>query len=133
MNVTATLPIRQQASYGSDTVNPTGSLDYDAFLRLLIAQMKNQDPTKPTDPAQFVAQLASFSSVEQAIKTNNKLDALMTAMAMSQAEGLIGRTVTSEDGTITGTVTGVRVISGGAVAILEDGRQVLLGPGVTVS
>jgi flagellar basal-body rod modification protein FlgD len=123
MNVTATLPIRQQASYGSDTVNPTGSLDYDAFLRLLIAQMKNQDPTKPTDPAQFVAQLASFSSVEQAIKTNNKLDALMTAMAMSQAEGL----------TITGTVTGVRVISGGAVAILEDGRQVLLGPGVTVS
>jgi flagellar basal-body rod modification protein FlgD len=95
--------------------------------------MKNQDPTKPTDPSQFVAQLASFSSVEQAIKTNNKLDALMTTMAMAQAEGLIGRTITSEDGTITGTVSGIRVISGGAVAILEDGRQVMLGAGVTVS
>ena len=55
--------------------------------------MKNQDPTKPTDPAQFVAQLASFSSVEQAIKTNSKLDSLMTSMALSQAEGIIGRTV----------------------------------------
>jgi flagellar basal-body rod modification protein FlgD len=54
-------------------------------------------------------------------------------MAMSQAEGLIGRTVTSDDGTVTGTVAGIRVISGGAVAILEDGRQVLLGAGVTVS
>ncbi len=133
MNVTAAAPVGQQASSATDTANPAGSLDYDAFLRLLIAQMKNQDPTKPTDPSQFVAQLASFSSVEQAIKTNNKLDALMTTMAMSQAEGLIGRTITSEDGTITGTVSGIRVISGGAVAILEDGRQVMLGAGVTVS
>ncbi len=133
MNVTATAPVGQPASLETDTSNPAGSLDYDAFLRLLIAQMKNQDPTKPTDPSQFVAQLASFSSVEQAIKTNNKLDALMTTMAMAQAEGLIGRTITLEDGTITGTVSGIRVISGGAVAILEDGRQVMLGAGVTVS
>src|SRR5581483_10586188 len=63
MNVTATAPVGQQASVETDTTNPAGSLDYDAFLRLLIAQMKNQDPTKPTDPSQFVAQLASFSSV----------------------------------------------------------------------
>jgi flagellar basal-body rod modification protein FlgD len=133
MNVTATAAVAQQSSYDNTTTGPAGSLDYDAFLQLLIAQMKNQDPTKPTDPAQFVAQLASFSNVEQAIKTNTKLDALMTTMAMSQAEGLIGRTVTSDDGTITGTVAGIRVISGGAVAILEDGRQVLLGAGVTVS
>ena len=71
------------------------SLDYDAFLQLLIAQMKNQDPTKPTDPSQFISQLASFSGVEQAIKTNNKLDTLMTSLALTQAEGFIGRTVAS--------------------------------------
>ena len=82
-------------------------MDYNSFLRLLVAQMKNQDPTKPTDPTQFVSQLASFSSVEQAIKTNNKLDTMMTSMALSQAEGFVGRTVASADGTVQGTVMGM--------------------------
>ena len=123
--------VTQSQSQQSGLAGP--SLDYDAFLRLLIAQMKNQDPTKPTDPAQFVAQLASFSNVEQGIKMNNKLDTLMTSLALSQAEGFIGRTVISEDGNIAGTVAGIRIISGGAVAILEDGRELLLGAGVTVA
>jgi flagellar basal-body rod modification protein FlgD len=107
-------------------------MDYDSFLQLLIAQMKNQDPTKPTDPTQFVSQLASFSSVEQAIKTNNKLDTMMTSLALTQAEGFVGRTVASDDGSIVGTVAGIRVVTGGAVAILSDGRELPLGAGVTV-
>ena len=109
------------------------SLDYDAFLQLLIAQMKNQDPTKPADPSQFISQLASFSGVEQAIKTNNKLDTLMTSMALTQADGYIGRTVTSADGSVQGTVAGIRVITGGAVAILDNGQELTLDAGVTVS
>src|SRR5947199_10068157 len=109
------------------------SLDYDAFLQLLIAQMKNQDPTKPTDPSQFISQLASFSGVEQAIKTNNKLDTMMTSLALSQAEGFIGRTVASADGSVQGTVAGIRVISGGAVAILDNGQELPLAAGVTVT
>ena len=128
----ATTPTQPAATTTNVVAGPGDSLDYDAFLRLLIAQMKNQDPTKPTDPSQFVAQLASFSSVEQAIKTNNKLDTLMTTMALSQGEGLIGRTVVSADGTIAGTVAGIKVISGGAVALLEDGRQLPIGAGITV-
>lgn len=114
------------------TEQQNSTLDYNAFLNLLVAQLKNQDPTKPVDPAQFMAQLASFSNVEQAIKMNSKLDGLMTSMALAQAEGIIGRTVMSEDGTVGGKVTGLRIVSGGAVAILEDGRELLLGPGVTV-
>jgi len=110
----------------------SATLDYDAFLRLLIAQLKNQDPTNPIDSAQYVAQLATFSSVEQAVKTNAKLDALMTSMALSQADGLIGRSVVSEDGTVFGQVIALRIISGGAVAVLDDGRELPLGPGVTV-
>src|SRR5688500_11615264 len=122
-----------QAGAAQQAATSAASLDYDAFLRLLIAQMKNQDPTKPTDPAQFVAQLASFSNVEQGIKMNNKLDTLMTSMDLSQAEGIIGRTVASEDGSVVGTVAGIRIISGGAVALLQDGRELLLGAGVTVA
>jgi len=134
MNVTPTSGVGTQSSTGTTTGTTGGadSLDYDSFLQLLIAQMKNQDPTNPTDPSQFVAQLASFSSVEQAIKTNNKLDTLNTSLALTQAEGLIGRTVASDDGSVTGTVAGVRVISGGAVAILDNGQELQLGAGVTV-
>jgi flagellar basal-body rod modification protein FlgD len=71
--------------------------------------------------------------VEQAIKTNNKLDTLMTSMALSQAEGFIGRTVASADGTVQGTVMGIRIVSGGAVALLQDGRELPLAAGVTVT
>ena len=111
----------------------SSSVDYDAFLKLLVAQMKNQDPTAPMDSSEYIAQLASFSNVEQSVKANARLDALLAAQALAQADGIIGRTVTSEDGTITGEVTALRVISGGAVAILADGQELLLGPGVTVT
>jgi flagellar basal-body rod modification protein FlgD len=113
----------------------SASLDYTAFLRLLVAQMKNQDPTDPADPAQWMGQIASFSNVEQAIQTNAKLDAMMTSMALSQVDGIIGHTVTAstDDGEVTGKVAAVRIITGGAVAILEDGTQLLLGDGVEIS
>jgi flagellar basal-body rod modification protein FlgD len=125
----ATLPA---ATSGTDTATPS-TLDYSAFLRLLIAEMKNQDPTKPMDSAQFVAQLASFSSVEQAVKTNAKLDAMMGAFALTQAEGFIGRTILSADGTVAGKVESVKVASDGAVAFLDNGQSIVLGPGITVA
>jgi flagellar basal-body rod modification protein FlgD len=115
------------------TPKASPTLDYDAFLRLLIAEMKNQDPTNPIDSTQYVAQLATFSGVEQAVKTNAKLDTLMTSLALSQADGLIGHTVASEDGTIVGQVVALRVVSGGAVAVLSDGQELELGPGVMVA
>ncbi len=133
MNVTSATSAATTQSPTPTTAAPPDSLDYNSFLTLLIAQMKNQDPTKPTDPSQFVAQLASFSSVEQAIKTNSKLDTMMTSLALSQAEGLIGRTLTSSDGSVTGAVAGIHIVSGGAVAILENGKEVPLDAGVTVS
>jgi flagellar basal-body rod modification protein FlgD len=133
MNVTPTSGITAQSATATTATGTPDTLDYDAFLQLLIAQMKNQDPTKPTDPSQFIAQLASFSGVEQAIKTNNKLDTMMTSLALSQAEGFIGRTVTSADGSVQGTVAGIRIISGGAVAILDGGQELPLAAGVTVT
>jgi flagellar basal-body rod modification protein FlgD len=133
MNVTPTSGVTTSSSNATAAAGTPDTLDYDAFLQLLIAQMKNQDPTKPSDPSQFIAQLASFSSVEQAIKTNNKLDTMMTSLALSQAEGFIGRTVASADGSVQGTVAGIRIITGGAVAILDTGQELPLNAGVTVS
>ena len=117
----------------TSTTDKSKTLDYDAFLQLLIAEMKFQDPTQPMDPTQQIAQLASFSSVEQNIKTNAKLNSLLTAFAMSQADSVIGRTLTSADGSTSGKVTSVRIIDGGAVATLENGQEVTLGSGVRIS
>jgi flagellar basal-body rod modification protein FlgD len=117
------------------TPKTTGAstLDYNSFLKLLTAQMQYQDPTKPTDATQFVSQLASFSNVEQGIKTNQKLDALVTEFALSQADGIIGKTVTSADGTISGKVTSVRIFSDGAQAILDNGKVVNMEAGVIIT
>ena len=108
------------------------SLNYDSFLRLLVAEMKNQDPTAPKDTSQYMAQLASFSAVEQGVNTNTKLDALMTSMQLSQAHSLIGHTLTGADGNLLGTIKSVEIGQTTSSAILETGERVVLGAGVTI-
>jgi len=112
---------------------PSSTTDYDAFLKLLVTQLKNQDPTKPMDSTEYMAQLATFSQVEQSIATNTKLDSLLTSSAIEQANQMIGRTVTSSDGSVSGEVTSVRIVSGGLVANLADGSQLEVGAGTVVS
>ncbi|MEO1242617.1 MAG: flagellar hook capping FlgD N-terminal domain-containing protein [Pseudomonadota bacterium] len=77
----------------------TAASDFQSFLQLLTAQMRNQDPLSPIDSTQFVEQLASFSSVEQQIETNKKLDALTEGLAGSELESVtqfIGKDVEVE-------------------------------------
>lgn len=109
------------------------TLDYSAFLQLLVAQMKTQDPTKPMDSAQYLGQLASFSQVEQSVSANAKLDQLLTSSALQIADAAVGRTVTSADGSVTGQVASVRVTSEAPVATLTDGREITLGSGVRIA
>lgn len=52
------------------------AVDFQSFLRLLTAQLENQDPLSPLDSTQFVAQLAGFSTVEQLVRANERLDAI---------------------------------------------------------
>ena len=52
-------------------------VDSNTFLKLLVAQLKNQDPLEPQQGAEFVAQLAQFNSLEQLISINNRLDQLV--------------------------------------------------------
>ncbi len=117
----------------STQTSSKANVDYDAFLNLLVAQLKYQDPTEPTDPAQFMAQLASFSSVEQQIQTNEKLDALVMSNLFGQASSLIGRTVTSADRSQSGVVDSVTLVNGSLTAVLADGTSITMGDGVVVS
>lgn len=136
MQVPSSTATQSTASTAATTAakdQAAATLDYTTFLRLLIAELKNQDPTKPMDSAQYIGQLASFSSVEQSVKTNAKLDAMMSSLALTQAEGFIGRTVTSADDTVSGKVLSVRVTADGAVATLNTGYELLLAPGIKVA
>lgn len=133
MAIGTTLPVSQVANTVAPAANSSVTPDYNAFLKLLIAQLKKSDPTKPIDPTQYISQIASFSNVEQAVQANAKLDALMTSLALAQADGVIGRTVTSADGSVSGEVKSVRIVSGGAVAVLTSGNEVLLGAGVVIT
>jgi len=129
VDMTTTIPVG--ANQASQQTSKT-AVDYQSFLKLLIAEMKNQDPTKPMDSTQYVAQLATFSQVEQSVQTNSKLDQIMQSSALSQADALIGRSITSADGETTGTVASVKLASSGLIAVLQDGTEVPVGAGVSI-
>jgi flagellar basal-body rod modification protein FlgD len=74
------------------------TLNQDSFLQLLVAQLKNQDPTSASamDPNQMVQQLTSFSSLEQATQTNSLLQGLQSqnqALFQAQAAAMVGKSV----------------------------------------
>lgn len=131
-------------STNSATKTSTGApnSDYNTFIKLLVAQMKNQDPTKPMDSTEFVSQLASFSSVEQAMQTNTKLettnaklDDILINGPISQAEGYVGKYIKFDNGkgkTVEGTVQSVSIYTDGLTARLDNGQDVIIGPGVTI-
>ncbi len=79
------------------------------FLTLLVAQLQNQDPMQPTDPTQFVAQLAQFSTVEQLVQGNTTLTGIsqsLSGMALGQYSALINHTVTAAATTVTAPTSG---------------------------
>src|SRR4051812_1864877 len=89
------------SSSSSSKLGAAAGLGKDDFMQLLIAQLKNQDPMKPTDDTQFIAQLAQFSSLEATNKMNDTLDELSNAQMLGQAAAMIGKTVSAKlaDGT----------------------------------
>jgi flagellar basal-body rod modification protein FlgD len=80
----------------------------------------------------MVSQLATVSEVGQAVQSNTTLASLLTATSLSQAEQLIGRTITSADGSTSGEVASVSVGNAGGVATLTNGATVSLANGASV-
>ncbi len=71
-------------------------LGKDDFLKLLVTQLKNQDPLNPTDSTQFVSQLAQFSSLEQLTNVNTNLQTVQSydkSMNNAQAVNFVGKTI----------------------------------------
>ncbi len=78
-----------------------GALNKDDFLQLLVAQLQNQDPLNPSDPTEFTAQLAQFSSLEQLFNVNESLaqmNSSNTELERLSALSMLGREVVSGSG-----------------------------------
>jgi flagellar basal-body rod modification protein FlgD len=121
------------ASQAVSQAAKSSTVDYNSFLQLLVTQMKNQDPTAPTDSTAFMSQLASFSNVEQAVQMNAKFDSLLQMGQLAQADTMIGRTASSTDGLVSGLVKSVRIDSNGVIATLESGATLNVASGVIIS
>jgi flagellar basal-body rod modification protein FlgD len=127
-----TSPTSSSSSAAGSTALQSPTVDYNQFLTLLIAEIQNQDPTQPMDPTQSVTQLATISGVQQQMQSNVTLSSLLANSSLSQAENLIGQTITSADGTTSGTVASVNVGASGSIATLTNGNTVTLADGVTI-
>ncbi|MGG7576342.1 flagellar hook assembly protein FlgD [Rhizobium sp. Nf11,1] len=133
MAVDATSSVTSSTTTSSSSTQSKATLNYDNFLQLLIAQMKNQDPTDPMDASEQVAQLATFSQVEQTIQTNTKLDTLLASSSLTQASSYVGKYMESADGTVKGVIDSVKVYSDGIIATTTDGGKILVQAGITVA
>ena len=85
-------------SIGAAGTNPAQTpqqavVNQEDLFRILLTQLNYQDPLKPLDNAEFIAQLAQFTSLEQARQSNENFDALLKMQAANQSIGLIGKTV----------------------------------------
>ncbi len=112
------------------TAAPT--LDYNAFLHLLIAQMRNQDPMEPMKSSDYVAQLATFSQVEKTIQTNERIASLLNTNNLQLAESLIGKTVLSDEHGTGGVVVAAKVVDNGVMVLLDNGAEFTVGPGLII-
>ena len=136
-------PTPSSSTTGTAKVNDNASLGKDDFLKLLVAQMQNQDPMNPTDSTASIAQMAQFSSLEQMTNIATSMDALNKSMtnfsqqsSLTQGAALIGKSVSGVDTdgvtTIEGTVESVKWLDGDPkLQILKaDGTNVDLEMGL---
>jgi len=103
----------------------------DVFMKLLVAQMRYQDPGNPVDSSQMMSQTATFSQVEKLEQLVNQNASMLVLQESATAGALVGRTATYTDTTgaaKTGVVTAVQLASkqSEAVAII-DGVKVQVG------
>jgi flagellar basal-body rod modification protein FlgD len=88
--------INNWLGYTTQTKEPSKDLDKDAFLKLLVAQLQNQDPSQSQDPQAMMQQMTAFSQLEQLQNLNSQIQVLQTqnvALFQSSATSLVGKHV----------------------------------------
>ena len=115
--------INQVSADQLSSTTQSSTLGKDDFLKLLVTQLKNQDPLDPVKNADFLAQLAQFTSLEQMTNLNKNFEQLNTMQMLTQAAALIGKNVAwyDADGNVqSGAVSSVEIIDGAPTLMVGD-------------
>lgn len=131
------------SKYKYTTEADNSTLGKDAFLKILITQLQNQDPTNPMDDREFISQMAQFSSLEQMQNMTKAMESLLESQLQTQLMsyttfvgkevkwhevtdklGTDGKPIVNEG---TGTVTEVKFKDGAPVFVLDSGKEITTG------
>jgi flagellar basal-body rod modification protein FlgD len=120
--VQAIADLKSMTGSGTAAKSPTDAMGSDTFLKLLVAQLKYQDPSKPADGTALLGQTAQFQMVEKLQQLADQNTQLLSEQQASSAIALVGRTIsyTQGDKTLSGVVGSVRLTAAGPV--LEVGQ-----------
>jgi len=120
-----------------DSVAAAGSnqtLNLQDFLKILLTQLQFQDPLKPMDNQQFMAQMAQFSTLQQTQQLTDRIDQLLSIQSATQSIGLLGKTVEVQtaDGSVSGQVVSLSLANGTpSLSLKLSSGQVLTGIGLS--
>ena len=112
----------------SSTSKANDELGKDEFMKLLLAQLQNQDPMEPMKDEQFIAQMAQFNALEQMQTVNKTLTSVLNAQQLASASALIGKTISAVDAdgnAVTGKVTAASVEKDVAMLHVGDKKVAL--------
>ncbi len=110
----------------TSTKGNESGLDRDAFMKLMVAQMRYQDPSKPMDGSQFITENAQFTNLELLEKVQQSQADLLSFQSVVLSSGLVGKTVTGvaiDGSTVTGKVDSAQVIAKNGV-VTVGGKQI---------
>lgn len=97
-----------------DSATKAAGLSMDDLLRILMTELTYQDPLKPVENKDFLAQMAQFSSLDTSRQLNENIERLLSLQSLNQSVGLLGKTVdaTVSTGTVSGQVTALTMVAG---------------------
>ncbi len=116
--------LNSTASTGKSTGDGFAAMSSDEFIKVLISELSNQDPLKPTDSTALMEQLSSLRNIESQLTLQKSLTSLVSQNAISSASGLLGKLVAglnSDNRTVSGLVVGIRVQDGKPILELDTG------------
>ena len=119
---------------GAASAGQSSNIGIQDFLKILTAQLNNQDPLKPVDNQEFVAQIAQFATLEQSRQLNEKIDNMLSVQSSTQSIGLLGKTVdVNLNGVmVTGRVSALSLDSGQPLLTVTTGDN-KFQDGITLS
>jgi flagellar basal-body rod modification protein FlgD len=124
-----TSPISSGAAQGTQSKNKSFDLKAEDFIKMMVTQLQNQDPTKPADNGQLLAQMSQIGQLQSSTTLTESIKGLVLQNQIGSAGNLIGKNVAGVDAQnnpINGVVNSVKVQSDGVVLELDNGNRLPL-------